>query len=254
MGKTPPLRIIKNDVVLNIAHFGVDDINNFWVDRVQNDSWEDHTFKIIDKYKHKGKVMIDLGGWIGVTPMYSADKFEHIIAFECDKEALKRFKANLLVNPQIQNIRIIEQAIWKNNGTLKIGHKADGKWGDSESSVYFQNDSSIEVECITLIKCLDNLRIHPRNVSFIKCDIEGAEYEVINNIKDLLGAYKPHLYLSIHHHLLTERQVYYMLSDLFHIYANCVVYDANGKSFNVDRETIMKNRLLDCFFTNHPTK
>jgi FkbM family methyltransferase len=254
MNKINPIRIIKNDVVLNVAHFGVDDINNFWVDKVQNGNWEDHTFKIFDKYKDKGKVMIDFGGWIGITPLYSADKFEQVVAFECDKHALERFKANLIVNPQIQNVTILEQAIWKNNGTLKIGHKADGSYGDSESSVFFDNKDSIEVECATLMKSLDHLRIHPRNVGFIKMDIEGSEYEVIESIKNFLGAYKPTLYLSIHHHLLTERQVYYMLSELFSIYANCCVYDAQGKSFNVTRETIINNRLLDCLFTNKPIK
>ena len=40
------------------------------------------------------KTLIDMGGWLGITPLYASFKFRDVIAFECDEEALKRFKMN----------------------------------------------------------------------------------------------------------------------------------------------------------------
>ena len=256
--KPTTIRIMKHDVVLNVADFGEKDINNFWTTHVGNGEWEEHSFYIFDKYKNLNKVMIDFGGWLGITPLYCADKFNQVLAFECDAVALERFRANLLVNPSIQNVVIVDKAIWDKNGVIKIGTKADGSFGDSESSVHFveKNDEvgyfgkAVEVNCTTLLSELDNKRIHPRNVGFIKMDIEGGENIVVESIKGMLSVYKPTLYLSIHHHLLTKNDVIKMLDLLFSIYTRCLVYNKEGNSFPITKDLILTNQLGDVVFDN----
>ena len=36
-----------------------------------------------------------MGGWLGITPLYCADKFAEVVAFECDSVAIDRFNCNL---------------------------------------------------------------------------------------------------------------------------------------------------------------
>ena len=242
------ITIMKHDVVLNIANYGESDINNFWVTHVQGSDWEEHTFQIFDKFRNKHKVMIDMGGWLGITPLYCADKFAQVIAFECDSVAIDRFKNNLEANPSINNVELIEKAIWVNEGEISFGCQKDGKLGDSESSVVFAEEGHI-VPCTTLLQTLNDKRIHPRNIGFIKMDIEGAEYSIVKTIQNMLSAYKPTLYISLHHHLLQRCLVSEILDILFSIYGNPSVYDDMGRSMSVSKFDILDKELGDCVFT-----
>jgi FkbM family methyltransferase len=247
-----PITTMKHDVVFDVADMGKDDINNFCVSHYNGGDWEEHTFIIFDKYKNPKKVMVDMGGWLGITPMYCSEKFAHVVTYECDKEALKRFKANLDLNPKIKNISIREKAVWENNTAITFGCKKDGQLGDSESSVFYNSNignDTLLVQCETLLDGLNHLNINPRDVSFIKMDIEGAEKVVVDNIISILKFYKPTLYLSIHHHLLATNDIMDMLDRLFNIYPHCVVYNKHGDNFEVNRAKIVENQLLDCVFT-----
>ena len=242
------ITIMKHDVVLNVANYGESDINNFWVSHVQGSDWEEHSFHIFDKFRNKSKVMIDMGGWLGITPLYCADKFGEVIAFECDSVALDRFKNNLEANPSINNVQLIEKAIWFKEGDISFGSRKDGKLGDSESSVVFADKGHL-VPCTTLLQTLNDKRIHPRNVGFIKMDIEGSEYTIIKSIKNLLSVYKPTLYISLHHHLLQRSEISDILDILFSIYTNPSVYDNMGRSMLVTKSDILDKKIGDCVFT-----
>lgn len=242
------ITIMKHDVVLKVANYGESDINNFWVTHVQGSDWEEHSFQIFDKFRNKSKVMVDMGGWLGITPLYCADKFAQVIAFECDSVAIDRFKNNLEANASITNVELIEKAIWFNEGEISFGSQKDGKLGDSESSVVFAEEGHL-VPCTTLLQTLNDKRIHPRDISFIKMDIEGSEYTIVKTIQNLLSAYKPTLYISLHHHLLQRSEVADILDILFSIYGSPSVYDDNGRSMVVSKLDILDKKLGDCVFT-----
>ena len=80
-------------------------------------------------------------------------------------------------------------------------------------------------------------------------DIEGSEYTIVKSIKNLLSAYKPTLYISIHHHLLQRSEVSDILDILFSIYGMPKVYDDKGRSMNVSKLDILDKKLGDCVFT-----
>lgn len=241
--------VLKHDVDFKVADLGEEDINNFCVTHFGNSSWEEHTFYIFDKFRDTSKTFIDMGGWLGITPLYASFKFRDVIAFECDEVALKRFKMNLKCNPNITNIEICEKAIWNKNGTLTFGHKTDGELGDSESSVHFGKNGETYVESITFLNSMKYYQKNLRNIGFIKMDIEGAEAEVIKDMNGYISMFKPTLYLSIHHHLLTESEVDNMLLFLFSVYSSRQVFNEKGKSMEITKEAIMDNKLGDCVFT-----
>ena len=240
---------MKHDVVFDVANLGEDDINNFCINEYNDGEWEEHTFIIFDKFKDKTKVMIDMGGWIGITPLYCSQKFKHVVAFECDREAIHRFKENLSVNPSIKNISISDNAIWDYNGKTDFGAKQGGEFGDSESSMLFcHQQNAIQVFTTTFLNAMNYYKVNLKEIGFIKMDIEGAEQVVVSDMQRYLSAYKPVLYLSLHHHILPKKDVAKMLDVLFDIYSDVKVYNKMGHSFQVDKRRIIDNKLEDCVF------
>ena len=240
--------VLKHDVDFEVVDLGEDDINNFFITHFNNSSWEEQTFYIFDKFRNNSKTFIDMGGWIGITPLYASFKFRDVIAFECDEVALKRFKMNLKCNSDIKNVEICEKAIWKESTTLDFGHKSDGELGDSESSIHF-GDGVNKVQSITFLDAMRYYKKHLRDIGFIKIDIEGAEADVIQDMMGYIRMFKPIIYLSIHHHLLTDEQVEMMLLFLFSVYSSRQVFGADGKSMEVSKETIIEYKLGDCVFS-----
>jgi FkbM family methyltransferase len=251
--------IIKHTNIFSVVDMGENDINYFFINYVSNGNWEEHTFIIFDKYKSKNKVMLDIGGWIGVTPMYCSFNYKSVYAFEIDNEALKRFKLNVSVNPQMNNIHIIEKGISSFSGKGKLSTK--GQFGDSESLVLdLQQDTDtlneknvIEVDLITIEDAIKEYNIPVNNIGLIKMDIEGAESNVIPAMKNFLITYKPPLYLSIHHHLIKPNKMDEILSILFDIYPSRKVYNMKGESMQVTKKILMDNKLIDCVFSNEFT-
>jgi len=247
MSKYKPIEIMKHTSVFNVADMGEQELNNFCISQFANGKWEAHTFHIFDKYASQYKVMVDIGAWIGITPMYASTKYNRVIAYEVDKEALLRLKANLNVNPLMDNIILVEKAISDKNGTAQFGCK--DQFGDSESSL-FQTKNSYEVETTTLQTSLLELGVEIHTIGLIKMDIEGAEKLVIPNIIPLLRAFKTPLYLSIHHNAMSEKEMGQMLVPLFETYNTARIYNESGSFLDVGLSDIMKNKFNDITFSN----
>ena len=240
---------MKHDVVLSFADFGVDDINNFCFTHFDKGLWEEHSFYIFDKYRDASKVMVDMGGWLGITSLYCSQKFYSVIAFECDKIALSRFHSNLNVNPTITNVSVLEKAVWVENGNVDLYSNVE--FGES-ILVNLKNvdvRKTESVECSTFLTAMKEEKIQLRKIGFIKMDIEGCEAEVIFDMQHYLSAYKPTLYISIHHNLIDYEGVLNMLTLLFSIYLKAVIFNANGDEQKVSKSDIINNKLIDCVFS-----
>jgi FkbM family methyltransferase len=251
--------IMKHTNIFSVVDMGKKDINNFFLEYVNNGNWEEHSFIIFDKYKSKKKVMLDIGGWIGVTPMYCSFDYKSVYAFEIDNEALKRFKLNVSVNPQMNNIHIIEKGISSFSGKGKLSTK--GQFGDSESLVVELQEANeetlsqfqkkiIEVDLITIEDAIKEYNIPVQDIGLIKMDIEGAESVVIPAMETFLMNNKPPFYLSLHHHLIEANRMDEILTILFNIYPNRKVYNMHGDIIEVTKTMIINEKLMDCVFSN----
>ncbi len=238
---------MKHTSIFNVADMGKSELNNFCLTHFANGNWEAHTFHIFDKYASKYKVMLDIGAWIGITPMYASTLYNRVIAYEVDKEAIKRLEANLSVNPLMDNVILVEKALSDKDGTAQFGCK--DQFGDSESSL-FSTKNSYEVETTTLQTSLLDLGIEVHSIGLIKMDIEGAEKKVIPNIIPLLRAFKTPLYLSIHHNAMSEKEMGQMLVPLFETYNTARIYNESGGFLDVGLRDIMKNKFNDITFSN----
>ena len=122
--------------------------------------------------------IIDCGANIGLSIIYFKQLFPNaeIIGFEPDDTIFNVLKHNIEVF-NLSNVVLIKKACWNKETTLQFySEGADG----GRAAKDFDTNNLIEVETTRLRNYLN------RKVDFLKIDIEGAENEVLHDIKDLL--------------------------------------------------------------------
>jgi len=251
------MEIIKNNVSFNVKGY----YSEKWFSDKYFKNWEKSTFHIMDHYHNLNGIYIDIGAWIGPTVMYAAQKFRNVVAIEPDGAAFRRLTENLSVN-NFNNITLVNKCLSDKDETISFG--GNGKWGNSESTMLVSNPeySSWEgrwskeereqhikdVETISIDTLFATYDINPEIISFIKMDIEGGEMIVIPGISHILSKYKPVLYLSLHYCFLQIHHIKDILDLLFDIYENCYLFNDEGTKYNINKETIMENRITSVVF------
>lgn len=241
---------------------------NWFVSNIENNIWECDTFNILDFYKNKNSIYIDIGSWIGPTVLYSSDKYKQVICFEPDPVAISRLNENLSVN-NFKNITLITKALSNNNGISNFG--GNGELGNSMSTLLVSLDNKeeffndygrggflsyderkkdiISIETITIDKVLKDNNINPNNIGLIKMDIEGGEKIVIPSMQNFLKKYKPNFFISLHRVFLEENDINIILNILFNIYDNCYHFlSKNNSREKVTKEIIQKEGLTSLIF------
>ncbi len=121
--------------------------------------------------------IIDCGANIGLSVIYFKQLVPNakIIAFEPDGKNAELLKRNA-DSFNLQNVEIRQEAVWIDNTTLSF--KSEGTMS-SKIDESIQNGEN-KVQAIRLKELLN------RKIDFLKIDIEGAEYEVLKDIKENL--------------------------------------------------------------------
>jgi FkbM family methyltransferase len=126
----------------------------------------------------KEPYIIDCGANIGLSVIYFKQLYPKakVIGFEPDDTIFKVLQHNIGVF-NLPNVELIKKACWNKETSLQFySEGADG----GRAAKDFDTENLIEVETTRLRKYLN------RQVDFLKIDIEGAENEVLQDIKDLL--------------------------------------------------------------------
>jgi FkbM family methyltransferase len=135
-------------------------------------------------YKFNAKtnqpLIIDCGANIGLSVLYFKKLYpdSRIIGFEPDPKVFKTLSKNILTY-NLENVELIQKALWDNEGEISFfSEGADA--GRIEIKNNLKEKSRITLETDILSKYLK------KEVDFLKIDIEGAEYKVLNECKDRL--------------------------------------------------------------------
>jgi FkbM family methyltransferase len=181
----------------------------------------EETYKF--RTEKKSPYIIDCGSHIGMSLLYFKLNFPEarVLGFEPDEHNFSLTQSNLL-NWNFENIEVINEAIWIENGTICF-HET----GDMGSAIVTEstNNSSIKKIPCTRLKDLLN-----EKVDFLKMDIEGAEYEVLKDCSDSLMNVE-NLFIEYHgnynemHKLTSILQLLTDLKFAFYIKEAGVIYE-----------------------------
>lgn len=144
--------------------------------------------------------ILDCGANIGISILRYKQLFPNaeIVAFEPDKSIHTVLSQNLKQN-NIQNVTVVEAAVWTEDGEHTFfAEGADG-------SRLTQNESSDMSKQYT-VKTIDfSDYVKDQKVDFIKLDIEGAEFDVMDRIAPFLHNVEKML-IEIHHNVKNAKQ------------------------------------------------
>jgi len=131
----------------------------------------------IDGGSYDGNTSVDFKNWCGSGG--------YVYAWEPDSN--NRKNCEQLLKKYNINYQLIPKGLWSKTEELKF------KMNGGSSAISEKGDITIAVESI------DNYIKEP--ITFIKMDIEGAEYQALLGAKNMISQYKPKLAICIYHKL-----------------------------------------------------
>lgn len=145
--------------------------------------------------------IIDCGANIGLSVLYfkKMHKKAKIIAIEADPNIYKQLRQNLH-EYSYDNIELINAAVWNEETPLLF--ESQGSVGGKIANDEIQN--TVQIPAVRLRNYLSS------TVDFLKIDIEGAEYEVLKDCRDLLINVK-NLFIEYHELQKEDQKLHEML-------------------------------------------
>jgi FkbM family methyltransferase len=156
--------------------------------------YEPTTTEVFKEYAKEGSTVIDIGANIGYFTLLAAQCVGgkgKVVAIEPEEMNAKDLCANVALNG-FTNVEIVKAAVSNKPGIAKLNVSA-GESGE-HSLVIPKSRKYAMTQDVKLIT-IDDLYI--RNISLIKIDTEGHEYEVIEGAIKTLQKYYPPLIIEI---------------------------------------------------------
>jgi len=165
--------------------------------------WEQETFDVFDEVKDPDGIAIDLGAWIGTTAIWLSKNFNHVIAVDADPVSLQCLKNNLEAS-ECSNVTVCQRPVAQTSNILFFGPRED-VFNKSTSSIKNEsnNINDYSVQAITFKQLIhdyvyENDAIKDKKISFIKCDIEGGEESILEDVLYFAYHNKVKVYMSFH--------------------------------------------------------
>lgn len=171
-----------------------DEHQRFWT-KFEDGSWEPDTLGVFDRFVTGETTYLDVGCWEGPTLFYAGQLAKSAYGFEADPVAFNGLQQNLAANPELTNIRILQQCVAARTGEVKFGSRSGG--GDTMSSMLFaEGRTAWTVPGIRLDEFAAQEKLE--SPIFLKIDTEGGEYAILPTLHRFFRRYRTTLYLSTH--------------------------------------------------------
>lgn len=151
--------------------------------------WQYFDLPYLEAYREPHEVFVDGGCYDGANSIrfvqWAGNAQKTIYAFEADKENIDKCKKAL---EQIRGVHccLINKGLWGSETVLNFCSKAN------EAST-FSESGQLRIPVISLDAMVDE------KVTFIKMDIEGAEYEALMGAENIISRDHPKLAISAYH-------------------------------------------------------
>lgn len=139
------------------------------------------------------EVFVDGGSCDGMSSVRFAEeckgRYKKIYCFEPDRKNRERLEQNFVLR-DIQSYEIISKGLWNENKELSFAAN-----GTADSRIVTtEGNNVVKIGAASLDEILNGER-----ASFIKMDVEGAEYEALEGAENTIIKYKPKLAICVYH-------------------------------------------------------
>jgi FkbM family methyltransferase len=145
--------------------------------KLRRGEWEAGTFETLARNLDRDTVYIDIGAWIGVTPMWSAEIAKAVVAVEPDPKCIGILKS---LAARVPNVTVVAGAL---SPCSAVTIHAVDWFGSSETSVLDLCDG--ERATVPGFGIDEILRRAGNAPVFVKIDIEGYEFAIEHEIAKL---------------------------------------------------------------------
>jgi FkbM family methyltransferase len=156
------------------------------------------TQTLITQRLQLGNVFYDLGANIGLFSLLAArcvGNSGKVFSFEPDAANAARLRRNVARN-SFSQVTVIESGVWSSTGTLDFT-SASRQSPDRGVGTFIPSGSAAAVTPVSVVSLDDFVRSAPPPDA-IKCDVEGAEIEVLRGGQRLLASHRPWILGEMH--------------------------------------------------------
>jgi FkbM family methyltransferase len=180
--------------------------------------------------------ILDCGANIGLSVIYLKKicPSATIIAFEPDTHNFKLLEKNIQSH-ELRNVELKNLAIWKEDTMISFDSE-----GSMASKINF-NKKENQSEMIQAVRLKNYLN---RKIDFLKIDIEGAEFEVIKDIEDVMdnietvfieyhGNFEQNNELTELFRILKTKGFFFYIKEASDIYKHPFIHDKKDHQYNL---------------------
>lgn len=159
-----------------------------------------------------GDIVLDCGANEGLISIIYSQKVRQdgkVFSFEPDSKNIIEFNKNKLLNPDCNNIKIIQEGLWDKDDEVLFYES-----GTVASSFFYETEKS-ESKSVK-VTSIDNFVYNEKieKLDFIKMDIEGAEIEAVKGSMKTIREFKPNFAIASYH-IINDKPTYIELEDFF---------------------------------------
>lgn len=154
--------------------------------------------EILTSHLRPGMVFYDLGANIGRFSLIAARAIGpkgRVFSFEPDPDLIERLHRNAERN-KLTNIEVVPKGVWSTSKTLEFQQSGPGS-PEGGTGTFVHSDSAVKRIRIHCISLDDFVRNAPPPQG-IKCDVEGAEVEVLRGAEATLREHRPWILCELH--------------------------------------------------------
>lgn len=163
---------------------------------------------------NRGDIVIDIGANVGFFSLYASKRVGNeglVISIEPLPDAYECLKKNIEIN-QIKNILAIQIALHSSKTSIPL-YRTRGYFESATSNIpIFQNlikkkDLIIAKTYYVQTKTLDEIvkEINVKKIDWIKIDVDGLEYEIIQGAEEVIAKFRPKIIIEIHDKNIGEK-------------------------------------------------
>lgn len=149
--------------------------------------------RLIQKTLRPGMTVIDIGANIGYYAMMEArtvTETGHVYAIEPEPDNVELLNLNIKLNGY-HHVDVFQAGLSDKTGTAKLYVSKHSNLHNLLRPLHAKNTSSvIDVEVYRLDDFIEEQKIDPSDISFIRMDIEGYEVKALSGMKNVLSTAK----------------------------------------------------------------